>query len=205
MPKVRFCNYGTPPCIPQFGKNPWTATFIRKKSMNYHNSEKNYELPLKLRIWSLKVRIRSCKSKFGLLVAPNSKVLRSPNAVINFKFGQLVGFDPLANPANNGPNFEFEIRSDKYSEICRDRARFANRNRKHSVLGLPKPKTEPNWWAGQTDSDAGGTDCHNLVMVVIFCYQQSVLDNLVLIVIRMVVKIWLIVIVRTCLGTKNQY
>ena len=25
--------------------------------MNYHNSEKNYELPLKLRIWSLKVRI----------------------------------------------------------------------------------------------------------------------------------------------------
>ena len=103
MPKVRFCNYGTPPCIPQFGKNPWTATFIRKKSMNYHNSEKNHELPLKLRIWSLKVRIRSCKSKFGLLVAPNSKVLRSPNAVINFKFGQLVGFDPLTNLANTGP------------------------------------------------------------------------------------------------------
>ena len=71
--------------------------------MNYHNSEKNHELPLKLRIWSLKVRIWSCKSKFGLLVAPNSKVLRSPNAVINFKFGQLVGFDPLTNLANNEP------------------------------------------------------------------------------------------------------
>ena len=86
--------------LPQFGKNPWTTFETSDLEFESQNSK------LQVQIWTAwlsKYFSRAKGSKFGLLVAPNSKVLRSPNAVINFKFGQLVGFDPLTNLANTGP------------------------------------------------------------------------------------------------------
>ena len=59
---------------------PWNSSGSRvcgRKINVFHMSEL-HELPLKLRIWSLKVRIRSCKSKFGPLGSPNSTPSQIP-------------------------------------------------------------------------------------------------------------------------------